>query len=89
MAWTIQYSKLAERQLKKLSPEVEQRIRSFMSDRVAVAEKPRVIAKKLSGAYEDRMRYRVGDYRVVCRIHDRILLILVVEVGHRREVYDR
>ncbi len=88
MAWTVQYSKLAERQLSKLSPEVEQRIRSFISDRVASLKAPRILAKKLSGPYEDRMRYRVGDYRVICRIHDHLLLILVIEVGHRREVYD-
>jgi mRNA interferase RelE/StbE len=88
LAWTIQYSKLAEKQLSKLAPEVELRIRSFMSDRVASLETPRVLAKKLSGPYEDLLRYRVGDYRVVCRIHDHILQILVVKVGHRREVYD-
>jgi len=58
-----------------------------MEERVAKLEEPKVIAKKLSGAYEDRMRYRVGDYRVICRIHDHLLLILVIEVAHRREVY--
>ncbi len=58
-----------------------------MQERVANTSAPRVLAKKLSGPYEDRLRYRVGDYRVICRIHDKILLILVVEVGHRREVY--
>ena len=87
MAWIIQYSKLAEKQLRKLSPEVQERIRTFMEQRVAKRELPQVIAKKLSGAYEDRMRYRVGDYRVVCQIQDHLLLILVIEIGHRREVY--
>ena len=58
-----------------------------MKDRVAAMTAPRVLAKKLSGPYEDRMRYRVGDYRIICRIHDHRLLILVVEVAHRREVY--
>jgi mRNA interferase RelE/StbE len=87
VAWTIQYSKLAERQLRKLSADVEQRIRSFMLDRVANREAPQILAKKLSGAYEDRLRYRVGDYRVICQIQDHLLLILVIEVAHRREVY--
>lgn len=87
MAWTVQYSKLAERQLKKLSPKIESRIRSFMQDRVIQREAPRVLAKKLSGAYEDRTRFRVGDYRIICRIEDHLLLILVIEVAHRREVY--
>ena len=87
MPWTIQYSKLAEKQLRKLSPEIEIRIRAFMQDRVVHREAPRTIAKKLSGGYEDRTRFRVGDYRVVCRIEDHLLLILVIEVAHRREVY--
>ncbi len=67
--------------------EIERRIRSFMDDRVAAHDKPLVLAKRLSGAYEDEIRYRVGDYRVVCRIEGRLLLILVVEVAHRREIY--
>ncbi len=67
--------------------EVERRIRSFMADRVAMLEKPLVTAKSLSGRYESLLRYRVGDYRVVCEIHDRVLVILVVAVAHRREVY--
>ncbi len=87
MPWIVQYSKLAEKQLSKLSPDIERRIRSFMEDRVAQRELPQAIAKQLSGAYEDRIRYRVGDYRVVCQIRDHLLLILVIEVGHRREVY--
>ncbi len=87
MLWTVQYSKLAERQLKKFAPEVEQRIRSFLEDRVAKLVAPRVIAKKLSGPYEDRTRFRIGDYRVISRIEDHLLLILVIEVAHRREVY--
>lgn len=87
MAWTIQYSKLAERQLKNLSPEIAERIRSFMQERVVNWQAPRVLAKKLSGAYEDRIRFRVGDYRVICRIQDQLLQIVVIEVAHRREVY--
>ncbi len=46
-----------------------------------------MLAKRLSGAYEDEVRYRVGDYRVVCRIQGSLLLILVIEVGHRRDIY--
>jgi mRNA interferase RelE/StbE len=58
-----------------------------MQDRVAQRESPQAIAKQLSGPYEDRIRYRVGDYRVICQIRDNLLLILVVAVAHRREVY--
>ena len=87
MPWTIRYSKLAEKQLKRLSPEVESRIRTFMQDRVGNRADPLAIAKKLSGVYESRFRYRVGDYRIICQIEDHLLHILVIEVAHRREVY--
>jgi len=58
-----------------------------MEDRVAQRETPQILAKRLSGTYEDRIRYRVGDYRIICRIQDHLLIILVIEVAHRREVY--
>ena len=87
MPWTVQYTKQAERQLKKLGPEAEQRIRTFMADRVAIHDKPVVLAKKLTGRYESLIRYRVGDYRVLCEIHDHVLVIVVVAVAHRREAY--
>ena len=87
MTWQVRYSKLAEKQLSNLPRETELRIRRFMEERVVRLEKPRILAVELSGAYEDRFRYRVGDYRVICAIEDKMLLILVVEVAHRREVY--
>jgi len=87
LTWRIVYSKLAEKQLDGLPRETALRIRKFMEERVAGMQMPRVLAVKLSGAYEDRFRYRVGDYRVICAIEDRTLIILVVQVAHRREVY--
>ena len=58
-----------------------------MEERVTQYEQPRVLAKRLTGAYEDEIRYRVGDYRIVCRLQGWLLVILVVEVGHRRDIY--
>jgi mRNA interferase RelE/StbE len=89
MPWTIQYSKQAERELNKLDPAVQTRIRSFMEDRVAFRDEPRSLAKTLSGDYESLIRYRVGDYRVVCEIHQHVLVVTVIAVAHRREVYRR
>ena len=89
MPWTIQYSKQAERQLKKLGPSVETRVRSFMEERVALRDDAGSLAKQLSGEYESLIRYRVGDYRVVCEIHHHVLVVTVVAVAHRREVYRR
>jgi mRNA interferase RelE/StbE len=78
---------LAEKQLEKLEPEIAQRITRFMDERISPSEQPRVFAKKLSGPYEGKFRYRVGDYRVICSIEDKELVVLVIELAHRREVY--
>ena len=87
MAWTIEYAPAAERALKKLDIQTAQRIRNYMQQNVATAEKPRQIGKPLTGNKGGLWRYRVGDYRVVCDIQDGKIRILVLDVGHRREVY--
>lgn len=88
MAWIIKYTESSLRQLKKLDKPVAQRILDYMDERVAVLADPRVAGKNLVG---QRMgsywRYRVGDTRVICDIQDHVLVILVIEAGHRREVY--
>ena len=87
MAWTIKYTESSLRQLKKLDKPVAQRILDYMDERVAVLADPRVAGKNLVGPrMGSYWRYRVGDMRVICDIQDHVLVILVIEVGHRREV---
>lgn len=57
----------------------------FMADRVAGAETPRSQGRPLRG--ERLWRYRIGDYRVLCEVRDDVLVVLVVEIGHRRDIY--
>ena len=88
MAWAISYTKTARAQLKKLPLDVASRIVEYMSDRVAVApNSPRELGKALQGGGAGFWRYRVGDYRVICALRDKELLVLVLKIGHRREVY--
>ena len=88
MAWTIKYTESSLRQLKRLDKPVALRILDYMDERIALLADPRAAGKNLVGP---RMglywRYRVGDIRVICDIQDHALVVLVVEVGHRREVY--
>ena len=88
MAWTIEVDEQAAKQFRKLGKAEALRIRNFLRERVASLDNPRLIGKPLQGAaFAGLWRYRVGDYRIVCDIQDGRLVVLVLSVGHRREVY--
>ena len=88
MAWIIKYTASSLRQLKRLDKPVAQRVLDYLDERIANLADPRAAGKNLVGPrMGSYWRYRVGDVRVICDIQDHALLILVVEVGHRREVY--
>jgi mRNA interferase RelE/StbE len=87
LVWTIKYTDTALAQLRKLDKQAARRIVDFMDERVAVLEDPRDSGKALVGPLGGFWRYRVGDYRIICDIHDDELHILVVKIGNRRDVY--
>lgn len=83
----VVYLAKPRKQLAKLDNSVKKRILDYM-DEIANLSDPRSKGKMLVGDLKGFWRYRVGDYRLICRIHDEELEILVVEVGHRKEIYD-
>lgn len=88
MVWQIRVSASAEKQLAKLDRPVAQRIRTFLRERVAVLDDPRAIGEALHGSeLGDFWKYRVGDWRLICEIQDKQILITVLSLGNRREVY--
>jgi len=87
MAWTILVSKAARKQLDALDPVARARIIAYFETRVLTQPDPRMLATRLVGEGSLNWRYRVGDYRIVVRFEDDRLVILVVRVAHRREVY--
>lgn len=90
MAWKIELDRQAERELDKLDPQAARRILIFLHRRVAPLDDPRSLGEALRGAQlGDFWKYRVGDYRMIAAIEDRVLRILVLRIGHRREVYRR
>jgi mRNA interferase RelE/StbE len=86
--WTIEFDERAQRELSKLDKPIAKRIRRFLEDRIAQSEDPRAFGKPLQHNLAGKWRYRVGDYRILCNIEDDKLIVLVVEVDHRRYVYD-
>jgi mRNA interferase RelE/StbE len=88
LAWTVELAPAALKELRKLDRQVARRILSFLRERLAVIDDPRSIGEALRGdTLGEYWKYRLGDYRIVSRIIDRRILILVLRVGHRRDVY--
>ena len=85
MAYRLLYLPGAESDIRALSPDVARRVRSGLE---RLAEDPRR-GKPLHGSLVPFWSYRVGDYRVVYEIREAQLVVLVVMVGHRREIYER
>ena len=87
MAWAIELADSAANALDKLDPTTQQRIWRFIRGRLSRTNNPRQSGKALTGKYAGLWRYRIGDYRLVCQLQDARLVILVIKVGHRSDVY--
>lgn len=87
MSWDYSFNESALKQLKKLGRQAQREIVCYLDERVAGDEDPRRFGKGLKADLSGLWRYRVSDYRILCQIQDHKLIVLVVGVGHRREVY--
>jgi mRNA interferase RelE/StbE len=88
LIWKIEFQRAAVKQLGALTKSDANRIVSFLTDRIARDGNPRRTGAALQGSELGNFwRYRVGDYRIICDIQDHKLVVLVVEIGHRREIY--
>jgi len=88
LVWKIEFARGVEKDLKKAGPEPARRILRFLREKVATLENPRSIGEPLHGPELGRFwKYRVGHYRIIASIQDSELIILVVRIGHRRNVY--
>lgn len=88
MIWEIKYTESALHQLKKLDKPIARKVLDFMDERIAPSADPRSSGKNLVGPkMGSYWRYRIGDVRVICDIKDSELVVLVIELGHRKEIY--
>ena len=83
------YSKDAQKDIKKLDKAMRNRIKSYILKNLEGCENPRFRGKPLKGNLKGNWRYRVGNYRIIAEIHDDKILINIVEVGHRGDIYDQ
>ena len=87
MAWNVDFNETAKHQLTKLDRQWQSAILDYLEDRIATLDDPRSRGKPLVGDKKGLWRYRVGDYRILCELRDHELVVLVVTIGHRRQVY--
>lgn len=86
--WSIRFNKVAQKNYEKLDKPVQQQIQRFLREKLLPSNNPRLLGKSLSGNYSDFWRYRISNYRIICKIEDKELIILIVRVAHRRDVYE-
>ncbi len=87
MAWTIEITRSAEKQITKLHRQGQRLILRFLRQRLTPADNPRQWGKPLQGEKRGLWRYRDGDYRLICDIQNEKITVLVLQVGHREDVY--
>jgi mRNA interferase RelE/StbE len=88
MGYKIEWVKSAVKEFDKLDNSVKPLIQKFL-DKLAEREDPRTLGDELSANLVGLWKYRVGDYRLIAEIQDEVFKILLVVIGHRRDIYDK
>ena len=88
MTWKIEWDDRARKELRKLDSPVQREVLKYLRTRIAKSKNPRVFGQSLSGNKAGLWRYRVGNYRIICKIEDKALVVLILGVGHRKEIYE-
>jgi len=88
VSWDYKITARALKQLRKLGHEPARRILGYLDKQIAGSQDPRELGKSLKGDLGEFWRFRVDDYRILCEIKDKELVVLVVRIGHRRDVYE-
>ena len=87
MGWVCRLDARAEKALRRFDHQSRERIRDFIDNRLLALPDPTLLGKPLKGNLSGCYSYRVGDYRLICQVNDKELLILVIYVAHRKDVY--
>ncbi|MBU4202622.1 MAG: type II toxin-antitoxin system RelE/ParE family toxin [Acidobacteria bacterium] len=88
MTWKIKFLPGADKDLRKIDRTIAQRILKFLDEKISYLDDPRSVGEALKGPQLGKYwKYRVGNYRLICLIKDADVLILVISVGHRKNVY--
>ena len=86
--WRVEYSKKAQKQIKKLDKTIQRLLIAWIEKHLKGTDNPKRQSKGLTGERAREWRYRIGNYRIICDIQDSRMIILALEVGHRKNIYD-
>lgn len=89
MKYKILFDKKADKQLRKIDKTQQRIIVNWIIKNLENTDNPRVFGKTLKGNLKDYWRYRVGDYRIIAEINDDELKVLIIEIGHRKDIYKK
>ncbi len=89
MSWDYQIHEDAAADLDKLGPAARAEVTTWMEKRIRGSTNPEQLGKPLRGSKHGLWRYRVRDYRILCRLEKKILIVVVVAVGHRSRIYEK
>ena len=87
MTWAVEFDDRALKELHKLDHPAQRRILQYLRERIATPDDPKRYGRPLTGPDLGLWRYRVGPYRLVCRIERQRVVVLILAVGHRKDVY--
>lgn len=88
MNWDYRIEEAAKRDLRDLGPAAANEILEFLDKRVRGTIDPQQFGKPLRAKLRGLWRYRVRDWRIICRLEQQVMIVVVIAVGHRRQIYD-
>ncbi len=88
MTWTVEFDNRARKELRKLDANIQKQLLELLNQNLAGDIDPREKGSALKGKFRGLWRYRMGDYGIVCQIRDREIVVLILRIAHRKEVYN-
>ncbi|MBQ6150461.1 MAG: type II toxin-antitoxin system RelE/ParE family toxin [Mogibacterium sp.] len=89
MSYSVETTARFDIEFKKLDRYTQKLVRAWIEKNLVNCDDPRIHGKGLSVGLSGKMRYRIGDYRLICLIEDDRLVIIALTIGHRSEIYSR
>ena len=89
MIWKVEFDDRAAKEIRRLDQQVQRLILSYLRKRISTADDPRLFGKPLSGKLSGLWRFRIENYRLICLVERELLHVLVLRVGHRKNIYEK